>query len=85
MTTIERASALSGVPVSVLRGPSRLRGICLVRWAAMTAMRRKGMSYPAIGRAMCRDHATVHVGLRQASDYAARYPKYAAFVEAIAL
>lgn len=84
ITTIERASAVAGIPVADLRGPSRVRVICLIRWAAMTAMRRKGMSYPAIGRAIHRNHATVINGVRQARRYAARDAVYAAFVERLA-
>lgn len=84
ITTIERASAISGYPLAVLRGPCRLRPICLIRWAAMTAMRRKGMSYPAIGRAIHRNHATVINGVRQARRYAARDAVYAAFLERLA-
>ena len=84
MTTIERASALSGVPVWILRSDCRLRGLCLVRFAAMSAMRRKGMTLPAIGQAMRRDHSTVLSGIRKADAYAARYPRFMAFVEALA-
>lgn len=84
MATVERASRLSGVPVSVLRGPSRYRGICLVRWAAMVAMRGRGMSYPAIGRHLHRDHASVINGIRQAERYAAVNPNYAKMLEAVA-
>ena len=84
MTTIERASALSGVPVWMLRSDCRLRGLCLVRFAAMAAMRRKGMSYPAIGKALARDHSTIISGIRTAGIYAERYPRFSAFVEALA-
>lgn len=84
MTAVERASLLSGVPVSVLRGPSRHRGICLVRWAAMVAMRGRGMSYPAIGRMLGRDHSTVMSGIRQAGKYATRNPDYARMVATLA-
>lgn len=83
MNTIERASALSGVPVSVLRGPSRERPVCLVRWAAMTAMRRKGMSYPKIGQVFNRDHSTVMSGIRKGQTYALFLPSYSAMVEAL--
>lgn len=83
ITTIERASAVTGIPVSDLRGPSRVRDICLIRWAAMAAMRSKGMTYPAIGRAMHRDHTTVINGVRQAGRYAARDAEYAQFVDAL--
>ena len=84
MTTIERASALSGVPVWMLRSDCRLRGFSLVRLATMSAMRRKGMSYPAIARTFGRHHTTVMADVRTADAYAARYPRFQAFVEALA-
>jgi chromosomal replication initiation ATPase DnaA len=84
MTTIERASALSGVPVSAIVGPSRLRAICIVRWAAMTALRRTGMSYPAIGRQFGRHHTTVMNGIAKGETYALFDDRYSSLVEALA-
>lgn len=68
VTTLERASVATGVPVAVLRGRCKRRDLCMIRWAVMSAMRGKGMSLAAIGRTMHRDHCTVHKGLRRAGE-----------------
>lgn len=85
MTTIERASALFGVPVSVLRGPSRVPSVCRARFAVMYVMRAHHLSLTSIGNALRRHHTTVLSGLRRADDLACRDPEFLALVEAIAL
>lgn len=57
-----------GVTVAQLTGPSRVPSIARARMVAYVLMRDGlGMSYPAIGRAMHRDHSTVLDGCRQVS------------------
>lgn len=79
---IERASALSGLSVDVLRGRSRLRRVCVVRWAVMLALRLKGLSLPAIGRLLNRDHSTVLSGIERANGLR-RYAAFSRFVQAL--
>lgn len=80
---LDRAAALSGLSIDVLRGRSRLRRICVVRWAVMLALRIKGLSLPAIGRLLNRDHSTVLSGLERANGLR-RYAAFNRFVEALA-
>lgn len=83
MTTIERASAATGYKLADLRGPSRIPDLCRVRFAIMDAMRRKGMTLPAIGRALHRDHTTILSGLRRA-EYLRAEPDFMKLVETLA-
>ena len=64
--TLDNASKATGIPIADLRGPTRTRHICWTRYAIMEAMRRRGMSTPAIGRLFHRDHSTIVSALRQA-------------------
>lgn len=84
MTTIERASVLSGVPVAVLRGPNRSPSICRTRFAVMYALRARGLSLAAIGRVLHRHPTTVLSGLRRCDDMALRDRGFLALVEALA-
>lgn len=59
------AAALFDVPVDRVKGPHRESGeVARVRQMAMTAMRRRGMSFPAIAMTIGRDHKTVWHGVR---------------------
>jgi len=80
---IERAAKVSGYTVDALRGPSRLRSICMVRWAVMAVLRARGLSLATIGRLMNRDHTTVISGLERA-DRLRRDASFASLLEAIA-
>ena len=40
-------------------GPSKHRPLMLARWECVAMFRRRGLSTPAIGRIMQRDHSTI--------------------------
>lgn len=80
---IERAAAISGYPVSVLRGPARDRPIYTVRWAVMAILRARGLSLATIGRLLNRDHTTIISGLERA-DRLRRDPSFTDLLEALA-
>lgn len=82
INTLERASIATGVPVAVLRGRCARRDLCMIRWAAMAAMRSRGLSLPTIGRIMHRDHGTVHSGLRRAEAMRS-VPGFAELIEVL--
>lgn len=69
-------AALLGASYDSVRGKSRHPATTRARWACMAALRRRGLSYPEIGRAMGgKDHSTVmhavDIGeVRYASDLA---------------
>lgn len=52
-------AAEHGVTVDEILSPSRYRHIVAARREVCTRLRAQGWSYPAIGRALGRDHATV--------------------------
>ena len=57
------------VTVADLQGSGGSRGrVVPARWDAMVRLRGLGLSSPAIGRVVCRDHATVLYGLRRAGE-----------------
>ncbi|MCA1782021.1 MAG: WhiB family transcriptional regulator [Intrasporangiaceae bacterium] len=55
----------AGVTLATLLGRGRSRHVTDARQRAMSLLRDLGMSYPAIGRVLDRDHATVHAGVRR--------------------
>lgn len=67
MTVIERASMLTGVSAADLKGPCRDRKLCVIRWAIMLALHRRGLQANAIARLLNRHHSTVLSGLRNAA------------------
>lgn len=78
------ASRMSGVPVSVIMGRSRLAPISRLRQAIFVVARRCNHSYPQIARAMNRlDHATIIYGVQRAQAHAERDDEYAAFIDAL--
>ena len=64
--TLEHASRATGISISDITGPCRVRHLCWTRYAVMEVMRAKGLSLGTIGRLLKRDHSTVCKGLRQA-------------------
>jgi chromosomal replication initiation ATPase DnaA len=58
------------VTAAQLRGPDFQRSISDPRIVAMALMRHRGMSYPAIGKALNRDHSTAHHGVATVEDRA---------------
>ena len=63
---ILRASYATCRTVEEITGPCRARPLVWLRFAIMEQMRARGLSLPAIGRLLHRDHTTVLHGLRQA-------------------
>lgn len=63
---IVRVAALHDIAPEDITGPSRLRRHCEARWQVMRELAARGISTPAIGRILNRDHATVIHGLRRA-------------------
>lgn len=79
------AAELAGANVAQIKLFWRNRPLVRARWAYMAAMRKRGMSYPDIGKSLCRDHSTVVYGCEQAGHMAKRSPEFAqmlALVEA---
>ncbi len=63
---LDDAASLFRLPSRVMREPTRGPiAVARARQVAMTAMRRRGMTYPAIGRAMRRDHSTIQHGTKR--------------------
>lgn len=63
---ILRAAKVSGIPAGDIAGPCRKPYVCFTRYVVMAALRDRGLSLPAIGRIVHRDHSTILYGLRQA-------------------
>ena len=62
----------------------RAKPILMARYAMYAGLRRRGWSFPAIGRFMQRDHSSVQVGTRKAQQYIEQHAEYAAKVSALA-
>lgn len=59
-TVIERVSEIYKVPAEEIRGTCRKRHIVEARWVCAYVLRkRNGLSYPAIGRLLNRDHTSI--------------------------
>lgn len=65
---VRAVSAESGVSVTKILSKTRRADVCLARFAVMFALREKGLTLPAIGRALGRDHSTVLHGLNRAAE-----------------
>ena len=63
--TIDMVARMTGVSKADILGRSRKPHICRARWAAMRALKQRGLSASHIGRLMGRDHTTVLHGLAQ--------------------
>lgn len=63
---IERVARLHSLTPADISGPSRLAAHCAARWQVMRELRDKGLSTPAIGRILNRDHSTILHGLLRA-------------------
>lgn len=67
--TIERACAISGVPLGVLLSPLRNKHTSNVRHAVMYCLRRRsGIGLKRIGTILNRDHSTVVHGVNKVRD-----------------
>jgi chromosomal replication initiation ATPase DnaA len=66
-----------------LVGPYVYNFLMLPRFALAKALRMRGLSTPAIGAIMNRDHTTIMYQLRRADYFMERYPEYRAKVEAL--
>lgn len=62
---VANAADLYGVAVADILSPSRDRRVTNARQAACWLLRGHGMSLPAIGRALDRDHTTVLYAVRR--------------------
>ena len=78
------AAELAGANVKQLcsewRAPKEL---VHARWAVMSEFRRRGLSTPAIGKRLNRDHSTVIYGLKQAGYLAERSPEFVQMLAAV--
>ena len=64
---IERLAARLGVPADKVRGSSRIEPLVRARHACMLALRRQGLSFPAIARELGgMDHSAVINGCKRA-------------------
>lgn len=66
-----------------LTGDYRYQFIVRARYALFLALRRRGWSYPRIGKLLKRDHSSVIHGVKRALYYSERDPEYAAKVETL--
>ena len=73
---VDACAAAWGVTAEAIRGKGRPESIIAPRQAAMYLMRAAGLSFPAIGRALLRDHGTVIYGCRVVEDRLATEPKF---------
>lgn len=68
-----------------LIGRKRKRSVTRARFALYAALRQRGWSYPAIGKFIGRDHATIIHGVRKA-DYLMEHDRsYEEKIEALAM
>ncbi len=75
---LKRAAEMHKLPVAELIGPCRSRYYVEARFAAMAALRNRGMSTTRIGRLLGnRDHSSVIHGCKRAAQMAAAEPGYA--------
>ncbi|KQM18397.1 helix-turn-helix domain-containing protein [Novosphingobium sp. Leaf2] len=75
------AAELSGVSRQEIMSKSRVARVVRVRNACYMIARESGKSYPAIGRALGRDHSTIIHGLSKAIITAHEEPRYRAFLK----
>lgn len=78
---VKEASALFNVHPRDLMGNYRFRFVARARQALYLALRRRGWSYPQIGRFMNRDHSSVIYGTKVALHLEQRDPEYARKIE----
>lgn len=71
---------LGGVGLGELRGQQRWPGFVLARKAAALALRRRGLSYPEIGKALGGRHHTSAMGLVRSAVALERDARFAAAV-----
>jgi chromosomal replication initiator protein len=72
---------IMGVMPFEITGQARERRLARARWAAMVALRRRGLSTTQIGRHLGdRDHTTVMHGLKEAAKLQHNDPTFAAMV-----
>jgi len=57
-------SAATSVPISAIYGPRKPAGFVRARQLVMYLAHKEGLSQPAIGDALNRDHTTVHYGIK---------------------
>ena len=79
------AAGLAGATVPQLISGWRSPPVLIhARWAVMAALRKRGVSYPRIGRHMGgRDHSTVIYGVNQAAIHAAKSAEFRALCDAV--
>ncbi len=58
---VRQVSLLRGIPVHQVLGHKRWHDLHRARYEIASILRGMGMSYPEIGRAMNRDHSSIHV------------------------
>lgn len=78
---VHHVAHIFGVTADRLRGPGRREEIVAARHAVFLVLRRRGMSYPLIGKLLRKDHSTVICGCRRALRLAAGNAHYRALVE----
>ncbi len=80
---IERAASATGFDAALITGPGRWEILCEIRFAIMLVLRARGLSLPAIGRLLHRDHSTVFSGLERAEKLRAAGGDFARLCEVI--
>lgn len=61
-------AAGTGLPLSSILSPRRDAALAQARQVVMFEARQRGLSYPAIGYAMNRDHTTIIHGVRREAE-----------------
>jgi hypothetical protein len=80
---LERAADLFGVSVADILGRRRFRHIARARHAVIYVLWKQGITTPAIGSIIHRDHSTVCSSIQVAEDLATDQPAYAALLHAL--
>jgi chromosomal replication initiator protein len=80
-----RASLLTSVPVSVIKGSNRSRIACHARLVVMHILRNEGWSLSQIGRALGgRCHTTIMHGVNRADNLRRTDPRFASLCDVVA-
>lgn len=81
---IKLCADLFGLPPKDLMSNKRNRQVVEARFALYAALRRRGWSYPRIGKFLRRDHTAIMYGVCRAEYIMEHRPAYAHSVERIA-
>ena len=83
---LERAAKVTGYSQAEIVGAGRTRALSHVRFAIMLVLRRRGLSFPVIGRLLGnRDHTTVMHGCERAQRLIETDADFGALLDLVAV